>query len=69
MSQKDKKEEYKIIYTLSVKQKLKKDYGLEPVLETDNLKKPGFKCWLYEITPEFLDAFTSITKKGGTRNG
>lgn len=59
--------DFKTIYTLKIKQELKK-LGFEPILEKDNPKKPTFKCWVYEWTPEFIDAFTSVTKKGGSRN-
>lgn len=51
---------YKTVYTLWVKEELRK-LGFDPVLETDNLRKPGFKCWVYEISDSFLDAFEKIT--------
>lgn len=53
---------YKTIYTLHIQQELKK-LGFEPVLENDNINKPGFKCWVYEATPAFLAAFTKVARK------
>ena len=47
---------YKRVYALRIKEKLK-ELGFEPILETDNVQKPGFKCWLYEASPAFLEAF------------
>ena len=38
--------------------------GIEPILEKDNATQPGFKCWLYETTPEFLKAFPQIANEG-----
>ena len=58
------KGKYKTIYTLSIYLKLKQ-LGFEPVLENDNVNKPGFKCWVYEVTPEFMVAFTKIANKEG----
>ena len=53
---------YKTIYTLHIQQELKK-LGFEPVLENDNVNKPGFKCWVYEVTPTFLAAFEEIANR------
>ena len=58
------KVKYKTIYTLYIKQELKKR-GFEPVWENDNINKPGFKCWVYEATPAFLAAFTEVARKEG----
>lgn len=57
------KVKYKTIYTLYIKQELKK-LGFEPVLENDNINKPGFKCWIYEATPAFMSAFIKIAEGG-----
>lgn len=54
---------FKRVYTLRIKQELK-NLGFEPVLEADNVNKPGFKTWLYEATPAFLEAFEEIANKG-----
>ena len=56
---------YKTIFSLRIKQQLK-ELGIEPLFETDNTKKQGFKCWVYEESPAFLDAFAeAIGKKEG----
>lgn len=54
---------FKRVYTLRIKQELKK-LGFEPVLETENVNRPGFMTWLYEATPAFLAAFEEIANKG-----
>ena len=64
----NKEQNFKTIYSLKIKQELKK-LGFEPILENDNPKKPTFKCWVYERTPEFMNAFISVTKEGGARIG
>ena len=38
--------------------------GFEPIMEVDSPKKAGFKCWIFEATPAFLDAFEGIMKQG-----
>lgn len=54
---------HKRVYSLRVKQELD-ELGFEPVVETDNIQKPGFKCWVYKVTPAFLNAFDSIMRGG-----
>lgn len=49
----------KIIFSLKVMKELKKK-GIIPLLETDNIKKPGFKCWVYEGTEELYNALNDI---------
>jgi len=58
-----KETNYKTVYTLRIKQKLK-NFGIEPILEKDNIKKPGYKCWVYEATPAFLSAFNEVVNEG-----
>ena len=53
---------FKRVYTLRIKQELKK-LGFEPVLETENINKPGYKTWLYEASPAFIEAFEKIANK------
>lgn len=50
---------FKTIFSLRIKIELSKR-GFEPVLENDNVNKPGFKCWIYEITPEFDECLDEI---------
>ncbi len=37
-----------------------KEFGIMPLFETDNKNKPGFKCWVYEDTPEFNTSLGKI---------
>ena len=53
---------HKRIYSLRLKEELKK-LGFEPIIEADNIQKPGFKCWVYEISPAFLEAFDKLLRK------
>ena len=58
---------YKTVFSLRIKQELKK-MGFDPILETDNINKPGFKCWIYELSPSFMETFLKIAE-GGKSNG
>lgn len=57
-----KKSNHKIVFALWIKQRLK-ELGFEPILEMDNFKNPGYKCWIYEATPAFLEAFTKVANE------
>ena len=63
MSSKSKTSKRKIIFSLRVKLELQ-ERGFDPILETDNINKPGFKCWIYNDTKAFSEALTAITKEG-----
>lgn len=63
---KTKKPKCKTIFALSVKIQLS-HFGIEPIMELDNVNKKGYKCWVYEITPVFSDALQKIW--GGKENG
>lgn len=54
-----KQTKYKTIFSLRVKMALREN-GIEPILETDNRDKPGFKCWVYVVTPEFNATMSKI---------
>ena len=56
-------QKYKRVYSLRINQELKK-LGFEPIIEADNINKPGFKCWVYEVSPAFLQAFIKVAGKG-----
>lgn len=56
---KTKKRNYKTIFSLRVMIALK-ECGVTPLFETDNRNKPGFKCWIYEDTPEFNASLSKI---------
>lgn len=59
---------YKRIYSLRINQELKK-LGFEPILEADNINKPGFKCWVYEASSAFLEAFDGLLREEGHSYG
>ena len=54
----------KTVFSLRVRLALR-ERGFEPLFEADNLSKPGYKCQKYEVTDEFMTAFSEIMK-GGT---
>lgn len=58
----------KIIYSLRIFLKLK-ELGYYPIATSENPNKPGFICWIYQKTPEFLRDLDSIIQKGGKHNG
>lgn len=49
----------KTVYSLRVRNILAVQ-GFKYLEEVDNPKIPGFKCWLYEATPEFLEIYNLI---------
>lgn len=49
----------KIIYSLKIHIELGKR-GFHFITEMRNPNNPQFNCWVYEATPEFLDAFNGI---------
>jgi len=53
---------YQIVYSLRVRIALR-ERGFEPIVEEDNYRKPGFKCWHYLNTPEFSRALTEIMEE------
>lgn len=58
----------KVIYSLEIRNILAVQ-GFDYLREIDNFKKPGFKCWIYEATPEFLDIYDQIlTERGCVKN-
>ena len=52
-------QKYKTIFSLRVRLALR-NAGFEPIMESPNPYKPGLKCWVYEITDEFLTALNKI---------
>lgn len=54
-----KRRNYKTIFSLRVMIALK-EFGITPLFEADNKNKPGFKCWVYEDTPEFNTSLGKI---------
>ena len=51
---------YKTVFSLRIK-KILKEKGFEPDWESDNLVKPGYRCWVYEASPAFLKVFEELT--------
>ena len=54
-----KNSKFQTIFSLRIKVGLSKE-GIEPVLEKDNKLVPGFKCWMYEVTPEFVECVNKL---------
>ena len=52
------------IYSFRIKNLLE-IRGFKPVLETDNPKYEGLKCWVFEATPAFNAAFVEVAGKEG----
>ena len=52
----------KIIYSFRIKNLLALK-GFNPILETDNPKFKGYKCWVYEASPAFEQAFVEVAGK------
>lgn len=50
---------YKTIFSLRVRLALR-DLGLEPLLESPNPKNPNLKCWMFEETPQFIEALNFV---------
>lgn len=49
----------KTVYSMRIRAELKKR-GIEPLVQLDNTYKEGYKCWIYEETEEFIEAFDNI---------
>ena len=47
------------IYSFRIKNLLE-IRGFKPVLETDNPKYKGMKCWIFEASPAFEQAFVEV---------
>ena len=58
----------KIIYSLRIFLRLK-ELGYHPIATSENPNKPGFICWVFERTPEFLSDLNTILNEGGYNNG
>jgi hypothetical protein len=52
----------KTVYSFRIHTKLML-MGFKPLLEMDNPKKTEFKCWVYEASPAFFEAFDLIMKE------
>lgn len=56
----------KVVYSLRVKNLLTL-MGFSYLQEVDNPQKEGFKCWIYEASPAFIEAFDAILKGGSEK--
>lgn len=56
---------YKIIYSLQIHIALQAQ-GFIHETEMKNPKNPRFNCWVYEETPELLQAFDKLVRGGRT---
>lgn len=55
----------KIVYALRIHVELQRR-GFNYITEMRNPKNPHLNCWVYEATPEFMEAFDEIM--GGIYN-
>ena len=59
----------KVVYSFRIKTLLELR-GFKPLLETNNPKYEGYKCWVFEASPAFEEAFIEVAgKKEGKLNG
>ena len=54
----------KIVYSLKLHIALMQ-MGFQYVTEMRNPKDVRYSCWVYEATPEFLEAFDELLKEAG----
>ena len=58
---------HKIIYSLKIHIALQQ-LGFKSITEMRNPQNQYFNCWVYEATPELLEAFDKLLKEA-ERNG
>lgn len=57
------KQNFKIIYSLRIHLKLQ-EMGFKYLTEMKNPQNMRFNCWVYEATPQLLEAFDNILTPG-----
>ena len=57
------KQNFKIIYSLRIHLKLQ-EMGFKYLTEMKNPQNMRFNCWVYEATPQLLEAFDNILREG-----
>lgn len=57
------KQNFKIIYSLRIHLKLQ-EMGFKYLTEMKNPQNMRFNCWVYEATPQLLEAFDNILTSG-----
>ena len=58
----------KTIYSLRIRNILAAQ-GFTYLAEVDNPRIDGFKCWLYEATPAFLEVYDQILSEKEEQHG
>ena len=56
------KQNFKIIYSLRIHLKLQ-EMGFKYLTEMKNPQNMRFNCWVYEATPQLLEAFDDILRE------
>ena len=56
------KQNFKIIYSLRIHLKLQ-EMGFKCLTEMKNPQNMRFNCWVYEATPQLLEAFDNILRE------
>ena len=56
------KQNFKIIYSLRIHLKLQ-EIGFKYLTEMKNPQNMRFNCWVYEATPQLLEAFDNILRE------
>lgn len=56
------KQNFKIIYSLRIHLKLQ-EMGFKYLTEMKNPQNIRFNCWVYEATPQLLEAFDNILRE------
>ncbi len=56
------KQNFKIIYSLRIHLKLQ-EKGFKYLTEMKNPQNMRFNCWVYEATPQLLEAFDNILRE------
>lgn len=57
------KQNFKIIYSLRIHLELQ-EMGFKYLTEMKNPQNMRFNCWVYEATPQLLEAFDNILTSG-----
>lgn len=56
------KQNFKIIYSLRIHLRLQ-EMGFKYLTEMKNPQNMRFNCWVYEATPQLLEAFDNILRE------
>ena len=64
MSKTNTNADIQVIYSFRIKTLLGLR-GFQPISETENPKDSRYKCWVFEASPAFLEAFIELAGKEG----